>query len=311
MLTFLFACGATVPSIENAPELPADLVVEVVLPVSDGVLALGRLAGPPTEPVASRRLGGVAILGGRSIPAFRDEPGWIIAADARDGEVWVVRAVGRADKSGSDYDLRVSEDGGRTWAPRGAVPAGSLTHVEIAGGGRGWVMGAGVLLRTDDGGASWVSADAPGRRRGWVDDIGASDRDHLVIGGPFPQATADGGLGWTRIGDLEVTATDGRFVAALDGGVRVGRVDGAAIRWAGLHPGAWRADALTSRGDEVWVRAAALDAARAPIVLHSTDGGATFAVLSTRGATATASVGLGRDGAVWQVDVRRNLRRLR
>ena len=115
-----------------------------------------------------------------------------------------------------------TEDGGRTWRPAarfapsdfgGATP--ELYSVRFTSKKRGWIVGSvsrgervldSLLLRSDDGGASWVRASAPvkvellhldfrGERRGWI----VGDRGTILH-------TADGGETW-RQQRVSTTAT--------------------------------------------------------------------------------------------------------
>lgn len=107
-----------------------------------------------------------------------------------------------------------TEDGGRTWSPSarfaaadfdGATP--ELYSVRFTSKKRGWIVGSvsrgdrvldSLLLRTDDGGASWLRVSAPvkvellhldfrGEKRGWI----VGDRGTILH-------TADGGETWRQ-----------------------------------------------------------------------------------------------------------------
>lgn len=115
-----------------------------------------------------------------------------------------------------------TEDGGRTWHPAASFAAADfagatpeLYSVRFTSKKRGWIVGSvsrgdrvldSLLLRTDDGGASWQRVSAPvkvellhldfrGEKRGWI----VGDRGTIL-------RTADGGETW-RQQRVNTTAT--------------------------------------------------------------------------------------------------------
>jgi photosystem II stability/assembly factor-like uncharacterized protein len=103
-----------------------------------------------------------------------------------------------------------SEDGGETWTETLGVPGGSLSGVDFVDRATGWVVGAGRILRTDDGGVSFAdqtAALAIEEPVAQVTAISAIDAERAIAvgygrlsGEDFPQeillVTSDGGASW-------------------------------------------------------------------------------------------------------------------
>jgi len=109
-----------------------------------------------------------------------------------------------------------SNDGGRTWIEALGRPGGSFRDVDFVDRRTGWVVGGGRILRTDDGGASFV--DQTGHFEGLLSEarvVSAADARHaIVVGQGLPAGadysrdivlfTNDGGASW-RVADLPAT----------------------------------------------------------------------------------------------------------
>jgi|GEM_PF-3311740 len=100
----------------------------------------------------------------RDLAQPADPPGESVFAVAPDGALWSI-AAGR---------LRLSRDGGQSWAERGAWPAGARPRELLAASDGALVatvasddvpsVSAKALLRSADGGATWVAAPLPAAR---------------------------------------------------------------------------------------------------------------------------------------------------
>ena len=95
-----------------------------------------------------------------------------------------------------------TSDSGRSWQ-RADVPALSgLRSISMANRETGWVVGDGVILRTDEGGSSWRQQRLPERadRAGLV-SVSAIDSLHAIAIGEAGERlrTEDGGLTWRDV----------------------------------------------------------------------------------------------------------------
>ncbi|MBY0274877.1 hypothetical protein K2Z84_06025 [Candidatus Binatia bacterium] len=127
-----------------------------------------------------------------------------------------------------------SEDAGLGWTPILGVPGGSLSSVAFVDRLNGWAVGAGRILRTDDGGASFVDQTAgvaleapPAQTR----IVSARDAEHAIVvarGRPAGSererdlvlVTSDGGASWRSAArpDLGIVAGAGIGDACLTAG---------------------------------------------------------------------------------------------
>lgn len=148
--------------------------------------------------------------------------------------VTVTRAGSRLISSGERGHILYSDDNGRNWVQATVPVSVTITALRFADEARGWAVGnGGVILRTDDGGATWtkqvdgrmlmkalsegaagISAD---RRKRLISegadkpflDIHVKNRDSAVAIGAYGLmfATADAGASWQpafgRIGSVD------------------------------------------------------------------------------------------------------------
>lgn len=112
-----------------------------------------------------------------------------------------------------------SDDGGRTWIEALGRPGGSFRDVDFVDRRTGWVVGGGRILRTDDGGASFVDQTDAVELEGPLSEarvVSAADASHaIVVGNGRPAGadyardvvlfTSDGGASW-RVADLPATS---------------------------------------------------------------------------------------------------------
>ncbi|MBW1881552.1 MAG: hypothetical protein JRI25_14290 [Deltaproteobacteria bacterium] len=303
-----FACGgSTVGHWSRVAQLPTDFTVTRIVTAPDAVLVGYRVSGP--TPRLPDRTATVFTVHDGSAQSPWSAPGWFVDADAVGDEVWALHATLRPEGEGSDYALVTSADGGRSWQTRGPIPATSLTRVRVEGDGCGWAHGVQFLLRSCDHGNTWSAVEAPGFRKAIGEPLAVAPGGTAVLGGRMLQRTTDGGSSWTPVSHDEVVATDGTFVVARNP-LRVGRIAGDVVAWAGQVPGDYEPDGVTHVGEEVWVRAAPLGrGAGSHIALfYSPDGGNTFQTIKARGGSDTNRVGFGPDGTVYHLDQGRQLK---
>jgi hypothetical protein len=297
---------------ESVATLPADFSVTDTVPVAGGaVLLVGYQVSSASAGLTARRAYIARYDGALSAP-FEGQTGWIQAADASGTDAWAVHARLEPDGEGSTYELLTSGDGGATWTSGGPIPTTSLTAVAVEGGGCGWAMGVGALLRSCDSGRSWTAIEAPGCCRAIAQPLVATGPGEALLGGAALLRTTDGGTTWIQLTDQEVVATDGRYVAGRAGGrIRLGRIGGAGVQWTGSLDGELLPDRLVSDGLRVLLRAAPLGkrAGDGVLLLRSEDGGATVTEALLRGGGPTAQAGLVDPSSAWRVDGSRRLRR--
>jgi photosystem II stability/assembly factor-like uncharacterized protein len=83
--------------------------------------------------------------------------------------------------------------------PPGSGPAPALAAVQFADSGHGWVAGAGRIMATSDGGASWTRQYAGPANLDQVDFI---DSEHgWAAGGDTLLRTVNGGASWTALAE--------------------------------------------------------------------------------------------------------------
>lgn len=115
--------------------------------------------------------------------------------------------------------------------PRPAFRPTSVTWISAS---HAWVLGTGpTVLRTDDGGASWVKVQAPPASAG-VRKIRFADERNGWTYGPDLWATHDGGASWRRIESLpgpttSLSTTEGMAYAVT--GRRVFTTDAGGDAW--------------------------------------------------------------------------------
>jgi photosystem II stability/assembly factor-like uncharacterized protein len=136
------------------------------------------------------------------------------------------RGVAVSDSVDGAFVILVTSDGGRTWTrvPAERLPpalpgegafAASGTNVAVQAPGYAWfATGAGRVLRSADGGASWSIATAPlaTSPTAGIFSIAFRDAQHgVVVGGDYKQeraisdnaaVTSDGGATWTLVKGL-------------------------------------------------------------------------------------------------------------
>jgi photosystem II stability/assembly factor-like uncharacterized protein len=143
---------------------------------------------------------------------------------------------------GSSGNILHTADGGATWQPHASGTTGDLTSLVALDAGHAWARGTDAFVRTRDGGATWESLPTGGPCDFTSADVGFRVSRNVV------QRTADGGLHWAD-------------AATLDAGYTLGRIDFVDAS-NGIVGGSYRPDP---------------NANRRPVVLRTSDGGATWA----------------------------------
>lgn len=193
-----------------------------------------------------------------------------------------VSSATRAVAVGDDGTIIASANGGAAWTARASPVKAELRAVDLAGAG-GWAVGAGgTVLRTTDTGASWQAQAA-----GTSEDLSA------VVALSDTQAWVGGGDEW---GDLDAV-----LLHTVDGGVtwsstRLVDASGSAVRG--------EIGALCASAGKVWAGGsdwAPDDDVPTGFVARSTDGGATWQIVSLSGMSRVRAVACSPSGAVWAV----------
>ena len=226
------------------------------------------------------------VRGGAWSPRIALSGVWFTSA--MDG--WV---VGR-DQSGGPMVLR-SGDGGVTWDPQSTDATAPLHDIFFTDDRHGWIVGDADMLRTTDGGATWLSA-RNGVPDGTLNRVFFADADNgWVIGNSALLCrTTDGGRTWTRqpipgmldqtlldchfldrntgwmvtscgYDDADKSSWSGRLLRTNDGGVhwialRTDERDRSAVYFADSHRG-WYAQGVSD--EQPWDE----------VICRSTDGG--------------------------------------
>jgi len=292
-------------------QLPDRLKVTRVLVEGPEALVMGFIdpgGGPERLSERAPRVFRVSSAGVQE--DFAEGTGWVQAGDTLGGEVWALRARIRPEGEGSLYDLLVRPGPGAAWEARGPVPASSLAAVVIEGGGCGWALGVRSFLRTCDGGATWTPVEAPGARSGLYEPLITLGPQAALLGGRSLQLTRDGGATWRTLSDRAVAATDGHYaVARLEGGLRVGRVEGDVVTWLARYDGEYLPSAVTSSDDSLLILAVPTGslAGRGLLLLRSDDGGASLTAERSGLHSNPAYVGLGGPELLLRVDLARRV----
>lgn len=175
-----------------------------------GVLAAFWLAAACAWPASGSRAASVEAGGPAVVLARTARPA---ALPARASLLSVARAGQRLVAVGEHGVVALSDDDGAAWRNARKVPVGvTLTVVRFANARTGWAVGhIGVVLRTDDGGETWVKqfdglaaangGEAPDRP---LLELLVENERHIVAVGAYNLAieSKDGGATWHSIADL-------------------------------------------------------------------------------------------------------------
>jgi len=268
---------------EKLGELANGLRVGAVVASREGFGIIGTMTEPPEGTLPERMRARRAQLHratAAGVAQMYEGDGWIQAVDCR-GELCVaIGATLKPSGAGSDYHLLVSEDAGRSWQARGPVDAVSVGQVLAVSPQEVWVLGAGYLGRTVDGGATWTEVVLEGERSPAVERLRRAE-DAVAVAGRGLTLTKDGGATWAReeMGGARVFDVNGPYeVTVVEGEVRVGERQGEDVRLLGsLPPGREPVRLATAEGVLRVLTRNAEPSRGFDFALHVTeDGGATW-----------------------------------
>lgn len=221
---------------ERLGELSEGLKVGAVAVSSEGFGLVGASVEPSAGSLLERMRARHALLhrvSAGSVTKVWEGPGWVQALDAQGPLAVAIGAALKPFGTGSDYHLLVSTDAGREWHARGPVNAPSIGQVLAVSPQEIWVLGAGYLGRTTDGGATWTELELQGERDPNTERLWRVEGGVALLGQGLT-VTLDGGGSWSRVdvGASRVVDVDGAFVAArVQGQARVGERQGSEVRW--------------------------------------------------------------------------------
>jgi photosystem II stability/assembly factor-like uncharacterized protein len=175
------------------------------------------------------------------------DPGSRSRSDWPTGELVSVDVIdeARAVVVAASGEIHRTHDAGATWQRAQNPVEGGLERVSLADGESGWASGEGVILRTEDGGASWLLQRIPGRvaKTRFVGLAAIDSQRALAIGDDgLLLRTADGGRLWkeiSRAGEPEIGPGWGGVTCLPDGSGRCWSI-GAAIRYTQDGGATWR-----------------------------------------------------------------------
>lgn len=221
---------------EKLGELSNGRRAGVVAASRDGFGLVATVTEPATGTTLPERMrlrrAHVHRVTGSGMTEVYEGPGWIQALDCRGPVCAAIGATLKASGTGTDYHLLMSEDAGRAWQERGPVDALSVSQVLAVSPTEVWVLGAGYLGRTLDGGATWKELTLEGERNPAVEKLRREEGGVALLGHGLA-LTTDGGATWTRepMGGARVYDVSGPYeVAAVEGAVRIGERQGEDVR---------------------------------------------------------------------------------
>jgi len=163
----------------------------------------------------------------------------LVAVDVIDGNhVVVVAATG---------EIHHSSNSGLSWQAARVPAVAGLRSISMADSETGWVVGHGVILRSEDGGSSWRQQQFPGHAdRIRLVSVSAIDRKHAIAVGESGTRlrTRDGGRSWHDISQLpgDLSERPARMGGVFCKPASRGRcwTIGADIRYTKDAGGSWR-----------------------------------------------------------------------
>jgi photosystem II stability/assembly factor-like uncharacterized protein len=134
----------------------------------------------------------------REFPATGLRPDTLLLLDAD-------RAGGRIVVVGERGRILLSDDEGESWRATASPTEATLTAVRFVDADHGWAVGHdGVILRSADGGTSWILAHSAPEREQPLFAVHFRDRRHGIAVGAYGAylETTDGGRSWSARGIL-------------------------------------------------------------------------------------------------------------
>jgi photosystem II stability/assembly factor-like uncharacterized protein len=149
---------------------------------------------------------GLAVLALAALPAAAEAPLPAVLAPLAPRslllDVGVVPGAGGLIAVGERGHVLVSGDQGQSWTQRPAPARSNLTAVTFVDRDHGWAVGHDeLILRTSDGGASWLLSHYAPERQQPLLAVWFADAAHGLAVGAFATvyATADGGASWRSV----------------------------------------------------------------------------------------------------------------
>ncbi|HEX8539951.1 MAG TPA: neuraminidase [Cystobacter sp.] len=268
---------------ERLGELAGGLKASAVGVGPEGLGLLGGVEEPAEggllERMKARRARLLRVAAG-NLTSVWEGAGWVQALECSGPVGAAIIATLRASGTGSDYQLLVSVDGGREWRARGPVGVPTLSQVLAVSEREFWVLGAGFLGRTADGGATWTEVRLGGERQPRTERLRRVEGGVALLGQGV-SLSPDGGQTWSprEVGASRVVDVDGAFVAALvEGQARVGERQDSGVRWGEPLPAGREPVRLVATEGVLRVLTRGVDPARGvePALHVSEDGGQTW-----------------------------------
>src|SRR6202035_4749432 len=132
---------------------------------------------------------------------------------------------------GTQATLYRTSDGGQSWGKQTLTSAGGyVLSADFVDAGRGWLLAQAStegesLLRTDDGGSTWIGLGNPVAYSDWAYRVTFSDRSHGWLSsestGPYAYKSDDAGASWLHVA---LPAPTGAWPAPIDGHADGGRM---------------------------------------------------------------------------------------
>lgn len=236
--SFVLGCWVSDAGWTEKGRLDDRFFVESTRLVAPGEAVFGGYLQAPDTRDSRKSQAAIYRWAGDTAQRTYEAPGWVSHVSPAPGAVWALASARKAAETGSDHRALRSDDGGRTWTERGPIPGDHASELLGVSMDEAWVLGVGTLLRTTDGGATWVSIQAPGARNPVRERLHLEGGRVLLLGDGV-RATADGGATWMENGidNAHVRAVAGAVVAGeLDGALKVGVMERGGARWLAAFP---------------------------------------------------------------------------
>jgi len=311
LMGWLAACMEKSVNWETTASLPQAFFPEATRLVPGGAVFAGYLQGGDVGAIQDARAAMFLWNGKAAFPVY-DGPGWGVATLGVEGPVvWAI--VGTLKPAGVDSDYRAlrSLDGGASWEERGGVPGAEVSCIMAVSADEAWVLGMETLLRTTDGGQSWVTVRASGERDGVHERLERVGGRVLIIWDGV-RASADGGATWLDNGvdGSQVFAVDGGTVLALfEGALSLGVMEQGGPRWLATFPAELRPFRLVVEGPRIrWLALPGGKQVGDGLRLYeSTDAGKSWTTWRLPGQAKEGAADLASDGRAVFLDRRRRI----
>lgn len=309
-LGWLAACGEKSVNWEVSASVPDTFYPAATRLVPAGAVLGGYLQGGDVGAVQDQRAA-VYFWDGSRASSVYEGPGWLVSVAVEGPVVWAIAATLKPSGVDSDYRALRSGDGGASWQEAGPVPGTSIERVLAVSADEAWALGMETLLRTTDGGATWVAVTAGGTRDS-VHERLVADGGRVLIVGSGVRASADGGATWLDNGvdgSQVLVLHGGTVLARHEGELKLGVMESGGPRWLATLPAELRPFRLVVDG--AVVRFLALPGGKqvgdGVRLYESTDAGRTWTVWRLPGQAKEEAADLAKDGRAVFLDTRRRL----